>query len=417
MLCAESGGVLDDLIVYRYSDDLLRIVPNAANAATVRDALRAGMPEQIEVADRHDDEGIIAIQGPQSGSVIAALGLLPDGTDLDYMAFGTGSFEGTTAVVCRTGYTGEHGYEVIIGNEALPALWEAVLGHARPCGLGARDTLRTEMGYPLHGQDISPEITPLEAGLSWAVGWDKAEFAGREALTAMRAKGRPRALRGLRVDGRGVPRPHMTVLGADGAGRRRDHLRHVLAHAQGRDRAGAGGSRPHVRRRGRHRRPRSSGGGTPRQDAVRRRVAQVGVAHRPRAECSGHLVTVGARGCGAATCGMVHSRRPILPSCPWRSTAASGTSRGPRSRPARALTRRGHGPTTAPHRCRIRRRRDAGSSSRGTVPPGCTTTSASRSTESWSAGRCRAGRPWTRRPDGWPCMSRTTPWSTSTSRA
>jgi aminomethyltransferase len=216
MLCSESGGVLDDLIVYRYDDDLIRIVPNAANAATVRDALRAALPAAVEVEDRHETEGIVAIQGRNSPEVLGSLGLLREDAELDYMAFLTGAFKGAEAVVCRTGYTGERGYEVIIGTEALPALWQAVTALAQPCGLGARDTLRTEMGYPLHGQDISPEISPVEAGLSWAIGWDKEEFAGKAALASMRAAGRPRALRGLRVDGRGVPRPHMKVLGRDG---------------------------------------------------------------------------------------------------------------------------------------------------------------------------------------------------------
>ena len=215
MLCNETGGVVDDLIVYRYSDDLVRIVPNAANAAAVRDALRVALPVDVEVIDRHRDEGIVAIQGPDSAGVVADLGLLPAG-GLDYMSFSTGAFGSAEAVVCRTGYTGEQGYEVIIGNDALPDLWDAVTAAAQPCGLGSRDTLRTEMGYPLHGQDISPDITPVEAGLSWAVGWDKPEFAGRDALTAMRAAGRPRALRGVRLDGRGVPRPHMTVSTAGG---------------------------------------------------------------------------------------------------------------------------------------------------------------------------------------------------------
>ncbi|MDH3959087.1 MAG: glycine cleavage system protein T, partial [Actinomycetota bacterium] len=136
--------------------------------------------------------------------------------DLPYMAFAAAEFAGEPAVVCRTGYTGEHGYEVILPVAALAALWAAVAARATPCGLGARDTLRTEMGYPLHGQDLSTSITPVEAGLSWAVGWDKEVFSGREALVTQRADGRSRALRGLLLQGRGVPRPHMAVQGADG---------------------------------------------------------------------------------------------------------------------------------------------------------------------------------------------------------
>jgi glycine cleavage system T protein (aminomethyltransferase) len=217
MLCNEAGGVVDDLIVYRFSDDLIRIVPNAANAATVRDALAAGLPASVALEDRHEQEGILAIQGPASQPVLEGLGLLPGGADLPYMAFTTGQYDSEPAVVCRTGYTGEHGYEVIIGSAALPAVWSAVVSAgAVPAGLGARDTLRTEMGYPLHGQDLSPTITPLEAGLSWAVGWDKPEFIGRDALVAQREAGRTRALRGLLVAGRGIPRAHMAVNRPDG---------------------------------------------------------------------------------------------------------------------------------------------------------------------------------------------------------
>ncbi len=217
MLCTDAGGVVDDLIVYRLGDDVVRIVPNAANAAKVRDALVGGLPEDVTLTDLHEAEGILAIQGPGSREVMLGLGLLASGEDLPYMAFTIAEFSGTTAVVCRTGYTGEHGYEVILGVQVLPALWEQLAGLATPCGLGARDTLRTEMGYPLHGQDLSPSITPVEAGLSWAVGWDKPEFVGRAALVAQRAAGRPRALRGVLLEGRGVPRAHMAVLHADGA--------------------------------------------------------------------------------------------------------------------------------------------------------------------------------------------------------
>jgi aminomethyltransferase len=217
MLCTEAGGVVDDLIVYRLGDDEVRIVPNAANAAAVRDALRSGLPEEVTLTDLHEEEGILAIQGPGSRDVMTALGLLSPGADLPYMAFTSAEFDGIPAVVCRTGYTGEHGYEVIIGVQALPALWAQVAAHATPCGLGARDTLRTEMGYPLHGQDLSTSITPVEAGLAWAVGWDKPGFVGRQALVAQRAAGRTRALRGLLLEGRGVPRAHMPVLYPDGS--------------------------------------------------------------------------------------------------------------------------------------------------------------------------------------------------------
>jgi len=216
MLCNAAGGVMDDLIVYRLGPDELRVVPNAANAAAVRDALAAGLPAEVKVEDRHDAEGILAIQGPASREVMVGLALLRADQHLAYMAFAPAEFAGAPVLVCRTGYTGELGYEVILPVEVLAELWAAVAARATPCGLGARDTLRTEMGYPLHGQDLADSITPVEAGLAWAVGWDKPEFAGRAALVAQRAQGRGRALRGLLLEGRGVPRPHMAVTRADG---------------------------------------------------------------------------------------------------------------------------------------------------------------------------------------------------------
>jgi aminomethyltransferase len=118
--------------------------------------------------------------------------------------------------VCRTGYTGEHGYELLVPAAQAPAVWDGLIAGAepldgRPCGLGARDTLRLEMGYPLHGQDLSEEISPVQAGSSWAVGWSKPAFWGREALLAEREAGPARRLRGLRATGRGIPRAGMTV--------------------------------------------------------------------------------------------------------------------------------------------------------------------------------------------------------------
>ena len=124
-------------------------------------------------------------------------------------------------MVLRSGYTGERGYELVPAWDAAGALWDAVLDHgprARrlPCGLGARDTLRTEMGYPLHGNDLGPAITPVMAGASWAVGWDKERFWGRDALLAERAAKTTRLCRGLLVTGRGIPRAHCAVRTPEG---------------------------------------------------------------------------------------------------------------------------------------------------------------------------------------------------------
>jgi aminomethyltransferase len=135
---------------------------------------------------------------------------------------GTGAHGAAEVTVCRTGYTGEHGYELLIDADRAGELWDAVLDAGqdfgiRPCGLGARDTLRTEMGYPLHGHELSRDISPVQARAGWAVGWGKPEFWGRGALTAEKAAGPARLLWGLRATGRGIPRPGMPVLDKAGA--------------------------------------------------------------------------------------------------------------------------------------------------------------------------------------------------------
>lgn len=219
-LCCDdaTGGVVDDLIAYLYGEDRVLLVPNAANTAEVVRRLAAEAPEGVTVTDRHRDFAVLAVQGPRSDEVLAAVGL-PVGHD--YMSFvearpGVGPDEGEPVVVCRTGYTGERGYELVAPAAVAVPLWDALLAAGAehgmlPCGLGARDTLRTEMGYPLHGQDISLDVTPNEARLGWAVGWKKDAFWGRDVLSAERAEGAKRVLRGLVATGRGIPRPHMSV--------------------------------------------------------------------------------------------------------------------------------------------------------------------------------------------------------------
>lgn len=215
LLCDESGGVIDDLIVYRIDDDHAFIVPNASNSDAVVAALTAAATGSgITVADKREDYGILAVQGPRSDAILEAVGL-PCGHD--YMSFVRASWQDNPVVVCRTGYTGERGYEIVAPAAVIPDLWDAVVAAgATPAGLGARDTLRTEMGYPLHGHELSVDITPVQAGLVWAVGWDKPVFSGRDALVAERATGPRRRLRGLVAVERAIPRPDMPVLSADG---------------------------------------------------------------------------------------------------------------------------------------------------------------------------------------------------------
>jgi aminomethyltransferase len=220
-LCCDdaTGGVVDDLIAYYVDDENLFLVPNAANTAEVVRRLAAAAPDGVTVTEEHTRYGVIAVQGPRADELLAALDL-PHGHD--YMSFVDAEWGGTPVRVCRTGYTGERGYELLPPWDATPALWDALLAAAEPlggraCGLGARDTLRTEMGYPLHGQDLSLEISPVQARSGWAVGWKKPAFWGRDALLAEKEAGARRLLWGLESLDRGIPRAHMAVLDADGA--------------------------------------------------------------------------------------------------------------------------------------------------------------------------------------------------------
>ena len=220
LCCDEGGGVVDDLIVYLHGPDDVLLVPNAANAAEVLRRLSAAAPQGVTVTDRHTEVAVLAVQGPRSLQVLELLGLPGE---LPYMAFVSGrGRSGSEVTVCRTGYTGEHGYELLVGADRAEELWDALLEAGqdlgiRACGLGARDTLRTEMGYPLHGHELSLDITPLQARSGWAVGWHKPEFWGRAALLAEREAGPARLLRGLRASGRQSPRPGMAVRAPDGA--------------------------------------------------------------------------------------------------------------------------------------------------------------------------------------------------------
>lgn len=214
LCCTPGGGVVDDLIAYYVSDDEIFLVPNAANTAAVVSLLKESAPEGISVEDQHRSYAVLAVQGPRSAEVLTALGLP---TELDYMGYVDADYAGVPVRVCRTGYTGEHGYELLPPWDGAPEVFDAlaaqVEGHGgQLAGLGARDTLRTEMGYPLHGHELSVEISPLQARCGWAVGWSKDAFWGREALLAEKQTGPRRVLRGLRAVSRGVPRAEMVVL-------------------------------------------------------------------------------------------------------------------------------------------------------------------------------------------------------------
>jgi len=218
LLCNPDGGVVDDMIAYLKSPDEVFLIPNAANCERVVALLAEAAPDGVAVTNQHRDFAVLAVQGTLSDEVVSAAGL-PAGHD--YMTYVSADYEGTPVTVCRTGYTGERGYELVVPVSAAVAVWDAVLTAGepyglQPAGLGARDTLRTEMGYPLHGQDLSPTITPVQARLGWAVGWKKESFFGADALRAEKEVGPRRQLRGLRAVGRGIPRPGMVVHDPDG---------------------------------------------------------------------------------------------------------------------------------------------------------------------------------------------------------
>ncbi|WP_226346132.1 glycine cleavage system aminomethyltransferase GcvT [Agilicoccus flavus] len=215
----ETGGVVDDLIQYYKGDDEVFLIPNASNTTEVVARMRAELPEGLTLTNLHHDHGIIAVQGPRSAEVVAALGLP---TDLEYMSYADAAFGGEPLTVCRTGYTGEKGYELVMPWGRAEAVWDALVEamapyEGLPCGLGARDTLRTEMGYALHGHELSMEITPNMARAGWAVGWDKETFWGKDVLSAQRAEKSCRLAWGLLVDGRGIPRAGCVVKNAEGA--------------------------------------------------------------------------------------------------------------------------------------------------------------------------------------------------------
>jgi aminomethyltransferase len=221
LCCTETGGVIDDLIAYYVDDDEIFLVPNAANTAAVVEALQAaaeaGLGAGVTISNEHRSYAVLAVQGPRSADVLGELGLP---TDMDYMGYADAAFCSVPVRVCRTGYTGEHGYELLPAWESAGVVFDALVAAVKaaggePAGLGARDTLRTEMGYPLHGHELSLDISPLQARCGWAIGWKKDAFFGRDALVAEKKAGPRRLLRGLRMVGRGVLRPGLTVLAGD----------------------------------------------------------------------------------------------------------------------------------------------------------------------------------------------------------
>ncbi len=201
-LLDDDGSVLDDVIVWWAAEDVFDVMPNASNTAPVRAAVGG---EDVTAG-----RAVVAVQGPAARSVVG--GVAPELAAVPRFAVGGGTWGGAPVTVAGTGYTGEDGVEIAVPVEAAGGLWEAlVAAGAVPAGLGARDTLRLEAGLPLHGHELGPGITPLQAGLGWVVGWDKPAFRGRLALAEERRAGPRRRLRGI-VGGRRPLRDGAPVL-------------------------------------------------------------------------------------------------------------------------------------------------------------------------------------------------------------
>ena len=220
MICFPDGGILDDLIVYRLADQRFMIVANASNSAAVSDALTARLAGlKLVLDDRSLATALVAIQGPRAAPIIGPLTDV-DLTALRYYAIAEGTVAGVPALVARTGYTGEDGFEVFVEIGAGALVWDALMAAGKaegivPVGLGARDTLRLEAGMPLYGNELGPDSTPFEAGLGRVVAFTKeGDFVGRAALAKAADEPRKRLV-GLAVRGRGIARHGYEVFRGD----------------------------------------------------------------------------------------------------------------------------------------------------------------------------------------------------------
>jgi aminomethyltransferase len=192
-LLDEDGSVVDDIIVWWVAEERFDVMPNASNTSSVRGAIGG--------SDVTTERAVIAVQGPQARDLLASV--CPEAAAVHRFHVDRFEWQGTPCLVAGTGYTGEDGVECYVPADAATAFWDAVLAvGVLPAGLGARDTLRLEAGLPLHGHELGPGITPLQAGLGWVVGWDKGDFTGRAALEEERANGPARRLRGVVAEGR-----------------------------------------------------------------------------------------------------------------------------------------------------------------------------------------------------------------------
>lgn len=219
LMCLEDGGVVDDLVIYRRGDTDFLVVVNAANREKDVAWLRKHLPAGTTLTDRTLEVSLIAFQGPKAAE------LLPKGSSstesIQYFAFHSGKVAGVPALISRTGYTGEDGFELFVETERIGEVWDAILEHGRargvlPAGLGARDATRLEAALRLYGNDMDETVNPYEAGLGWVVKLDKGDFVGRDALVKVKERGPRRRLIGLSMDAGNIPR-HGAAVSRDGS--------------------------------------------------------------------------------------------------------------------------------------------------------------------------------------------------------
>jgi aminomethyltransferase len=202
-LLDDDGSVLDDIIVWWAGDERFDVMPNASNTERVVAAIGGD--------DVTGERAVLAVQGPEARSLLQSV--VPEVVELPRFAVAPFEWQGAAAWAAGTGYTGEDGVELAVPVDGAASLFTALVDAGiPPAGLGARDTLRLEAGLPLHGHELGPGITPLQAGLGWVVGWDKGPFPGKAALEAERERGVARRLRGITVEGRQPPRQGNPVL-------------------------------------------------------------------------------------------------------------------------------------------------------------------------------------------------------------
>ncbi len=214
LLLNEKGGAVDDIIVYRLEPDRFLVCVNAANIDKDREWMKANLKPEAELTDRSPEMGMVALQGPASARVLAKFGF--DLASVDRFHCRELRIAGAPVLLARTGYTGEEGCEFFLEGKALLGFWEELMTAGRseglvPVGLGARDTLRLEMAYPLYGHELSESIGPWEAGLGWVVKLEAKDFIGKNALEAAKAEGISKKVRGLRMEEPGIPREGFAV--------------------------------------------------------------------------------------------------------------------------------------------------------------------------------------------------------------